>query len=187
MNWWQEFVEYVLLRTADEVKKMASYLLQKIKDNGGSLGTELFNAIAGLTVGIALDCVILRKNPQTQKLEIYLTQRGPDEAYANQWHCPGTFMRPGENEKMALDRLGKNELQAVVHSFLFCDETFLPEERFKTFLDRVYLLNPEEEPANPNGQWVELLKLHDLNVIKHHMEFVIPAACQKAREINLFH
>jgi len=165
------------------IRKIAAYILNKIAAKNELLGKELFEAVAKHTVGIAIEAVLLRRNENTCKIEVFLTKRGPNEAYANQFHCPGTFVRAGEDDNTAILRLGKNEFHSTITTVEMCGEAFVPEIRYKSMLDRVYLIKCQN-PTNETGKWIDIAKLVEYPIVDGHINFVIPTALAKAKEIN---
>ena len=165
------------------IRKIAAKILNYIAAKNELLGKELFEAVAKHTVGIAIEAVLLRKNEETGKTEVYLTSRRPDEVYPGQFHCPGTYIRAGEDDKLAFARLGKSELHTNIDTIEMCGEIFAPEIRYKTMLDRVYLIKCQN-PANETGKWIAIDDLAKYPVVEGHTNYVLPTALAKAKEIN---
>lgn len=174
MDWFEEFLVGLSNRTTNDKKKMAAHLLNEIAASREFLGTPLFNAIARHHVGIALEGVILRRTDG--QTEVYLTKREADEAYGGQWHCPGTFLRNGEDEKRGFDRLAMKELSSSVKSFRLCTERFVPEERYETMLERIYFLDLASEPLNKKGRWFKVEDVLDnkagIDVVHFHLDII---------------
>lgn len=162
--------------STEEKKEIVANLLNSIADEKVLLGTNLFNAIARHTVGISLEGVLFKKDPIKKIISIFLTKRSDNEAYAGQWHCPGSFLRAGEDDIKGMYRLGVKEFgKKPIKHFLFCGEAFVPEERFETMLNRVYLVK-YTNPTNPDGKWFDICDLHRTNIVEAHRDFVIPLA-----------
>ena len=141
-------------------------------------GTELFNALARLTVSVAIEAVCLRQNLENQDIEIYLAQRSSDDsAYPNEWHCPGSVMRPGESFEDVLQRLAGREFKANLISAKFVaninPSPLSPEERGH-FLSIVYLC-VVEEAQNQRGKWFSIDNLPD-RIVEGHLKRIIPCA-----------
>lgn len=148
-------------------------------------GTELFDALARLTVSVALEAVCLRARSTWIELdgylrwvEVYLVQRSQDDtAYPGEWHCPGSVMRPGESFEDIVARLEKREFDAGLKSWRFVanlnPSKFEPEAR-GTFLSVVYLCELEEKEALC-GKWFPVNNL-PANTVHGHRDRIIPCA-----------
>ncbi|MFA5878100.1 MAG: NUDIX domain-containing protein [Candidatus Staskawiczbacteria bacterium] len=150
----------------------------KIVDSTQPLGTELFNALARITVSVAVEAVCLRYNSEKKKVEVYLIQRSPnDTAYPHEWHCPGSVMRPGESFKDVLGRLAEGEFGANLVSPRFVaninPSASEPEARGH-FLSIVYLCTLEEKKAL-RGKWFSTDQLPE-QTVEHHRTRIIPCA-----------
>lgn len=138
-------------------------------------GTELFDALARLTVSVAVEAVCLRWNPGTTKIEVYMIQRAPDDtAYPGQWHCPGSVMRPGEEFKDALNRLEKKELGGNIASAQFVCLVNHPTEARGHFLSLVYSCILKDA-RTLRGKWFPVDQLPEKTVDCHRVR-IIPAA-----------
>ncbi len=137
-------------------------------------GTELFDALAKLTISVAVEAVCLRLNAD-KNVEVYLIQRSPiDTAYPGEWHCPGSVMRPGENFKDVLDRLAKREFLSKILSAQFVANANHPTEERGHFLSVVYLLTLEEG-RDRRGTWFPVNQLPE-KTVESHRHRMIPAA-----------
>lgn len=166
----------------DDMRKEAARLLQLIP-NDQPHGTELFNALARHTFGVSVEAVLLREGRRRSTLEVYMTKRTADEAYANEWHVPGSFVRNGEWLDNVLCRLSEGKEYGVkIESAQFVGDRFSPEKRFRSMLDRVYLIDAAGEPNNPRGTWFSVNKLPE-KTVESHRDFIIPLAA-KARKIG---
>ncbi len=141
-------------------------------------GAELFDALARLTVNVAVEAVCLRLNPSTQKVEVYMTQRSPtDTAYPGEWHCPGSVMRPGEDINGVFARLSKREFDNSTLRWRFIANVN-PSKREPeirgTFLSMVYLCVLEEKEGL-RGKWFPVDELPE-RTVEHHRRRIIPCA-----------
>ncbi len=68
------------------------------------------NSLKTVTVTAA---IILRTNPQTNKKEIFATQRGYGD-YKDGWEIPGGKIEPGENPEQCIEREIREELATEV-------------------------------------------------------------------------
>jgi len=139
-------------------------------------GTNLFNAIARITVGTAIEAVIFRNTEQGP--EIFLAKRKPGGAYAGLWHCPGTFLRPGEAIEIALARLENNEkIGKFIKTEFAGFYNNLDEERGHT----VHLIFSceTEVSADIEGHWFLVDDLPTDVIVEHHVRVVIPTAFKK--------
>ncbi|MEK7665087.1 MAG: NUDIX domain-containing protein [Patescibacteria group bacterium] len=149
-------------------------------------GTEFFNALAKLTVSVAVEAVCLRLQrylPEIDattlmEIQVYLVQRSPDDtAYPGEWHCPGSIMRPGESFEDVLRRLSEKEFGANLVSTRFVaniNPSKLEPEVRGTFLSVVYLCVFEEKEGL-RGKWFPVNNLPE-KTVKCHRERIIPCA-----------
>ncbi len=139
------------------------------------LGTVLFNAIAKVSVSVAFEAVALRRNRETEELEVYLVRRAPDDsAYPGQWHVPGSILRPAEKDEHVLVRLGKREFGTKITHSKFVAMVSYPREARGHFISLVYRVRLEGEPSE-NGKWFPVDKLPS-NIVSHHKTYIIPLA-----------
>jgi hypothetical protein len=157
----------------EEIRKRAAELLNQIPPHE-PLGTALFNAVMRHSVGIAFEGVALRKGERGET-EVFIALRGPDEAYPNQWHVPGTFFRIGEYETDVARRLSAKEYGVPIVNFELVKDNFLPEERGETILDRIYLVDLESPPKEGRGKWCDVEDLPE-NIVQSHRHVIIPTA-----------
>ena len=140
-------------------------------------GTELFNAIARLSVTVALEIVCLRENPPNKQIEILMIQRSiKDAAYPGEWHCPGAVKRPGETDLEVINRLNKKELKAEIISFDFVGNCEITEEVRGHFYDPVYLCQIKQTPET-KGTWFPIDSLPE-STVNHHRDSIIPMAIE---------
>jgi|GEM_PF-2057417 len=140
------------------------------------LGTELFNALCRLTITFAFEMVIVREG-QGGVPEVYVAQRGPEEAYPGMWHVPGTALRSQETFPDAIARLCAREGLSI-------DQTdtkvvgilnHRKEERGH-FISFIILAEPAGEEMI-GGKWMTLAEVKaDDKVIPHHRLNIIPRA-----------
>jgi len=158
---------------SDDPKERAAELLEELPAYR-PLGTRLFNAVARLTPTIAFEAVALRwtGNTTNPHVEVFMTRRGPDKAYPNQWHVPGSIFRNNERPVLVLLRLAKEEFQTSFYSYRQVAQIWYPEKRSWTLL-LVYLVGLEGEP--PTGSWFAVSDLPEDTVV-HHRNIVIPEA-----------
>ena len=138
-------------------------------------GTELFNALARVTVSVAIEAVCLRHNPETKQLEVFMMKRPMDDiAYPGQWHCPGSVLRPGEEIEDAFKRLNQQEFSGILLDKKFAATVNVPDEARGHFLSLVYLCELEEN-ENLKGTWFMASDLPD-QTVKSHRKLIIPSA-----------
>lgn len=160
-----------------EIKHLAVLLLKNIVLPKQGLEADLFNALARITVTMAVETVALRINAKTKKIEVYLTQRSPHEtAYPGQWHCPGTVMRRMEEIDDMFLRLEKREFGIKILSKKFIAHFNNPKETRGHFFTLLYLCVLEE--GTGLGHWFPVAKLPE-NTPWHHRKTIIPAAVKK--------
>lgn len=162
-----------------EDEKMPDYSkvveVLKIVDATKPYGIELFNALARVTVSVAIEAVCLRYNSGTKKVEVYMTQRSPDDtAYPNEWHSPGSIFRPGEEIDDVFSRLEKREFGGRLLSKRFVANVNYPTEARGHIFSIVYLCTLEDKPEL-KGKWFPVSELPE-KTVEHHIRRVIPAA-----------
>ncbi|OGZ65377.1 MAG: hypothetical protein A3C50_03485 [Candidatus Staskawiczbacteria bacterium RIFCSPHIGHO2_02_FULL_43_16] len=160
----------------EEIKNLAVLLLNRVLHPEKGLGRELFNAIARLAVTLTPEAACLRRNHQTNDVEIYLIQRALDDtAYPGQWHLPGSAMRPQEEIDDVFKRLENNEIGLKILSKKFAFHFNNPKEERGHFFSLVYLCILDEGVGR--GEWFALGQLPE-NIIEHHKKIVIPEAAR---------
>jgi ADP-ribose pyrophosphatase YjhB (NUDIX family) len=156
----------------ESAKESAIEALRRI-DPRKPAGTKLFNAIAQVSVSVAIEAVCLRKNSKTRAIEIFLTQRLQDDtAYHGEWHCPGSILRPGEKFSDVFTRLAKKEFAGNLTPVTFLENFNNPKEARGHFLSVIYLCTTD---ASTSGIWYPVNMLPK-NTVKHHSNYIIPLA-----------
>lgn len=139
------------------------------------LGTELFDALARITVSVAVEAVCLRYNNEDQRVEVYLTQRSKnDTAYPGQWHCPGSVLRPGEEEENVFLRLSQKEAGADIHSLGVIKNLNHSNEQRGHFFSVIHLCSITGR-NDGKGKWFSVNNLPK-NIVGHHRDYIIPMA-----------
>lgn len=137
----------------------------------GKYGTKLFDALARLTVTPAAEACCFRYTTGVG-FEVLLRQRGPDEAYPGQFHCPGSVFRPRETDADLFLRLERSEAMTGIHNpRLVGHNNHLDEERGH-FMALIFLVDAE---AGPGTQWYPVNNLPE-PMVEHHRTMVIPVA-----------
>ena len=157
----------------EDDKKAAVEALAKI-DPEKPLGTELFNAILRMSVGVAVEVVSIRLNAKNG-LEVLLVWRDETApAYRNTWHCPGTFLRPAESEDEAIERLAKNEpgCQMRIIKKVGWDDN--PSEERGHCIHPIFLV---ELIGKSKGKWFPVNNLPP-ETVEHHRQVIIPMAVE---------
>lgn len=166
----------------DEKKRKAIKALKEI-DPTKPYGPELFNAIARVSVSFGIEIVALRLGKGIDGLEVFLTKRPDNDPFwPEQWHCPGTILRPGEEFSDAFKRLEKDE-------FL----THLKEVNFVGFLNHnntprghiVSHIYTASVDGAKNGKWFPTDQLPDKTLYPHR-EKTIPLAISRYGMIPLW-
>ncbi|MBU0598415.1 NUDIX domain-containing protein [Patescibacteria group bacterium] len=141
-------------------------------DPGQRYSHEFFNALARISVSVAIEAVVVRVNPTNCQQEVLLIQRGPEETFPSLWHCPGTILRVGESIDTAMSRLADNEFKARILTFRFVDFYNNPDEGQRGHtMHLVFIVEVEDGSA---GTWVPIDDLHEKDVIPYHRDSVIP-------------
>lgn len=162
----------------NEQKKTLLVELLNKTDPKKPYGTELFDALSRLTIGVAIEMVCLRWNAEFQEVEVYLVQRSSSNtAYPGKWHCPGSFMRPGEETKDVFTRIVQGIIGTELISTKFIADVNHPAEARGHVLSRVYLceLASVEGWHNCPGTWFLINRLPE-KTVKSHRKRIIPAA-----------
>ena len=134
-------------------------------------GTELFNAIALLSVSVAVETVSLRRGESG--IEVYMTQRAAnDTAYPGEWHCPGSFIRPGEKISDVLRRLEEKETGISFVSVREIATFNNPEETRGHIFQVVHLCTIN---GQGKGKWFPLNRLPK-KTVGNHRNVIIPLA-----------
>lgn len=160
--------------------QMADLLLQV--DPRQPLGAKLHSALVRLTVSVAIEAVAFRESAEVpQVTEVLLRQRGPNEpAYAGQWHCPGSFIRPGEVLEDVFRRLESAETLGRVANARLVVNSFWPEER-GTICSSIYLVRFAVDPEK--ARWFPVDRLPE-PMVDHHRDMIIPTALRAYRDIR---
>lgn len=135
--------------------------------------TALFDALNLKQPTFAMEGVLLRENPESGVLEVYLTQRSmQDTAYPGEFHCPGSGLRNGEDWQAVAERLARSEYKVPVKKVtpLFESGFFYPEER-GWYCSVPCLIELATEPAV--GKWYPVDQLPD-KTVGHHRHDIIP-------------
>ena len=155
----------------EDDKKKAVEALAKI-DPGKPFDTDLFNAIARISISVAIEAIGIRRNIQTGKLEARLIQRPKNApAYAGMWHFPGSFIRPGESEEDVLRRLEKGEFKAPVRFASFIGRDNNPHEERGHVIHLLYLV---EIGDSSSEKWFPVDDLPE-PMVEHHRQVLAPA------------
>lgn len=155
---------------------MAAALLNSLPDT--PLGTELFDAVAKKTVSCCIELVVVSGE---YPIEVLLKRRADnDTAYPGQWHCPGTFLRPGESYWSALERLAKTELlgaNLVEPTLAFLQDPIVEERG--SVVQVVMLSRIENVPEIGDLKWVDLdaaCSGQVPGIIENHRRMILPCA-----------
>jgi len=155
-----------------EATKYDAVQALKLIDPQKPFGTELFNAIAKVSISIGVEAVCLRVNENTKKIEVLLTQRSSsDSAYPGEWHCPRSVLRPGEEFSDVFRRLAKKESLDGLNPERFVENFNHPKEARGHFLSVIYLCTAD----GTAGTWFAVDTLPE-NTVDHHRDHVIPIA-----------
>ena len=157
----------------EERKKLLIELLKEVNPKE-PYGTELFDALLPLNVSTAIEMVCLR-HVKKGKVDVYLTQRSLDDtAYPGEWHCPGSFIRPGEEIKDVFARIVQKEIKAGLVSTRFIADVNHPTEARGHVISKVYLCALEEKEGL-KGTWFPTNQLPE-KTVESHCKRIIPAA-----------
>ncbi|MDD4412642.1 MAG: NUDIX domain-containing protein [Patescibacteria group bacterium] len=141
------------------------------------LGTELFNMIARVSVSVGFETLALRQGDEG--VEIFLTQRRTNEAYAGEYHSPGTILRPGEEMEDAFKRLEEEEFKSKLISWKFIGfNNYLTEVRGHSFAV-LYLCELDDSSDN----WFPVDDLPQ-PMVNHHEKIIIPKAVAAFKKFN---
>lgn len=133
-------------------------------------GTELFDALCGVTISTSKEAVCVRRIQG--KLNVLLTQRSKEEtAGPGEWHCPGSAQRPGESDDDVFSRLETGEFKAPV-TRVFIETWNNPREYRGHFRHDVFLCQVGE---GAQGTWFPVDQLPE-KTSPHHRDTIIPMA-----------
>lgn len=156
-------------------KEFAATVIERIEP--GAYGTRLYDALARLSMNLAFEAVVLRVNPKTDKIEVYLRQRTANDVYPLQWHAPGSVMRMGEDWRKVANRLS-GEFGTNIVSFEEIGELFTKEAR-GPFLSKIFAVQLEGDPREDDRHhWYPVDDLPQVTVDCHE-EHIIPLAVMK--------
>lgn len=162
------------------LKKIAARAISCIKEPEKGIGTELFESIFNIVPQPCVEAVIVDniENPR----ELLITRRSEKNVtYAGRWHCPGTYIRRGETNPIALRRCIKIELGIGIRKYRFsgviyndsygCDakEGSQKNEKRHT-VGLVYLVELTGRPRTDVGyRWIDF---NPGNILSTHRDFV---------------
>jgi len=166
-------IAHLLEDEYEHVKKLAIMVLGLL-DPKKPMGTELFDAIAQVTVTVAYETICFKE--VDGELYVYLVQRDQtDTAYPGQWHVPGSVLRPGETQADVMARLSKKEYGAQITDYYFISNFNSIGEERGHFFTPYGIVKLESEPTNPAGKWFFIKDLPE-NTVLGHREAIIPMA-----------
>lgn len=164
----------------EDDKKTAVEALAKI-DPSKPLGTDLFNAIARVSISVAVEAIGISRNPETGELKVRLMQRSlTDSAYPGMWHFPGSFMRPGESEEDVLKRLEKGEFKAPIRSVSFIGRDNNPHEERGHVVHLLHLVEVEDMSSE---KWFSIDNLPE-PMVEHHRQVLVPVGIKAFEELE---
>lgn len=149
----------------------------KTVDIKNPYGTELFNALARVTVSVAIEAVCLRFNTSTQEVEVYMVERSMSEtAYPGELHVPGSILRSGEEIEDVFSRLQKKEFDAKILSWRFVANVNYPKGATRGhLLSLVYLCLLDENSGQLKGKWYPVDDFPE-KTMKDQRKRIIPVA-----------
>lgn len=159
-------------KSRSESKKQKIIKALNFVDPSKPMGTELFNAVARISVSVAIEAIVLRKNKKNNKIEVFLTKRLKNQAYSKMWHMPGTILRPGETEKKAFLRLSKEEFKAPVKPIKLIEMFNNTKAERGHALHLLYLCKVENSSKE---NWFSITNL-PLPIVECHRDIFIPKA-----------
>lgn len=164
----------------EDVKKLA-ILVNSAIDPTEPYGTDLHNEYIRLNPSVSIETVAIRWNLETGQMEVFLTWRDETApAYKNAWHCPGTFMRPGESEKMGFVRLSNNEYGCSIKVVKKVGWDNNPNEERGHCIHHIFLI--ELLGKSEKGGWFPINALPP-KTVEHHRRVVIPMAVKEFEEL----
>lgn len=161
----------------ERVKELVTELLWVIPR--GTYGTKLFNALARLTVTTAVEACCFRQTEAGP--EVLLRQRGPQEAYPGQFHCPGSVYRPGESDADLFARLEHAEAMTDIRNPRLVGHNNHREEERGHFVALIFLVDAE---AGPGTRWYSVMDLPE-PMLEQHRLVVIPVGLEAFQRENM--
>lgn len=138
------------------------------------LGTQLFDAVARVSVTVAVETVAIRR--RHGHLEVFLRRRSlNDTAYPGEWHSPGRVMRPGESVDDVFYGV-RGEYHARFTRAQFVGNLNHQEEVRGHFFSPVYLVDIEGLGRRDKTHgWFRVDKLPQ-PMVRHHEKNLFPMA-----------
>jgi len=134
------------------------------------MGKELFDAVARISISVAIETVALRKNNNNGKIEVFLTKRLKNETHPGMFHIPGTILRPRETYEKAIRRIEYKEFKCQIVSYRFINIFNNIDELRGHTLQLIYICSIE----NINSKnWFSISNLPK-SIISYHGDIVIP-------------
>lgn len=158
-------------RDYERLRQKAAAAVRQL-DPGKPMGTELFDALARITVSVAFEAVALRRD-STGNVEVFLVQRREDDtAYPCEWHCPGSVLRSGESEDDVFARLATREFGVPIVQRRFVINFNHNNEQRGHFFSVIYLC---EIRGGEDSHWFSVDNL-PAKMVGHHRDYLIPLA-----------
>ncbi|MCE9642724.1 MAG: hypothetical protein K8Q97_00205 [Candidatus Andersenbacteria bacterium] len=139
--------------------------LLKFKRAGNNMPPAVFEASLPLFPQLVIEFLVFRSTPSERKIEILLVERPSNVAYPNQWHCPGTFVRPGDAMDRAFERarIGKLGGAIITQIEFLTNQLYVdPNRNDATILRMVYTVQIAEEDNPPKGKFFEIYPNNNL-------------------------
>lgn len=139
-------------------------------------GTELFDALARVTISVSVEAVCFRRGG-SKDVSVFLKRRScNDTAYPGEWHVPGSIFRPGEEPEDVLDRLAKREFGCPVEFVQFVANVNHTQEARGHCLSTVYLCRANSiQFQGMDAGWFSVNELPE-KTVECHRHRIIPAA-----------
>lgn len=150
------------------------------------MSEPFYNALASISIQVAIENVLLRYDEQTNKIQVWLAPRHDQIYQQTQWHCPGSMLRPTDKLDSsfpdAFERVLKRELKIETYAQLpILAGMIMSDTPRGSELSLVYLCQSKQNPKG-EGQFFDVVNL-PTNVIKHHHIF-IEMATNKYKQIQ---
>lgn len=139
---------------------------------GKPYGTELFNDLARLMPIVGLETVCLRRT--RDRVEVFMVLRKADEAYAEEWHSPGSIYRLRETDEQVVERLEQREFGCKIKLGPLVGKVNNVREVRGHAICLVHVCETVGEPA-VSGRWFPVDNLPE-NTIGVHRDEIIPMA-----------
>lgn len=134
------------------------------KQAGNNMPPTVFEASLPLSPQLVVEFLVFRSALSERKVEILLLQRPSNVVYPNQWHCPGTFVYPGDSMEGAIERgrVGKLGGATIAEIEFLTNQMYIDPYRNNATILRIVHTVRIAETTPPKGKYFELYPKRNL-------------------------